>query len=139
MRQLLSLWAAHSPPHTPAPEITGCWVTVGGQMSFSSEGVFRAGLLDRGLFREVGSEVTDKSLGVGLEGTVGRKLDGEQSPPPSEQGASEREVRRLGCSSRGTEQGLRGVRPSILLQGAPLRLRATAGVGGQPGPAGKTH
>lgn len=108
-------------------------------MSFSSKGVFRAGLPDRGLFREVGSEVTDKSLGVGLEGTVGRELDGEQSPPSSEQGASEREVQRLGCSSRGMEWGLRGVRPSVLLRGAPLRLGATAGVGGEPGPAGKTH
>lgn len=29
MRQPLPLWAAHLPPHVPAPEITGCWVTFG--------------------------------------------------------------------------------------------------------------
>ena len=63
-------------------------MTVGGLMSFSSEGVFRAGLPDKGLFREMGSEVTDKSLGVGLERMMGRGLDGEQSPSPGEQGAS---------------------------------------------------
>lgn len=106
-------------------------------MSFSSKGVFRAGLQDKGLFREMGSEVTDKSLSVGLEGTMGRGLDGEQSPSPGEQGAS-REVQRLGCSSRGTEPGLRGVRPSIWPRGAPLRLGATAvGGGGSQAQQGK--
>lgn len=65
---------------------------------FPGEGVFRAGLPDRGLFREVVSEFADKSLGAGLEETVGRELEGEQSPSPGEQGASG-EVRRLAAAA----------------------------------------
>ena len=83
------------------------------EVPFPGEGVFRTGIPDRGLFREMGSEFADKSLGAGLEGTVGRELEGEQSPSPGEQGASGG-VWRLGCSSRGMERGLRGVRPSVL-------------------------